>query len=85
MHLAMAAPAKALQVRRVQRLAALRYLSLVVHQLSSRHPALSLALLTERMACSVPVPHSSPLGRSVESMPGRTGGVVSSLVVLVSL
>ena len=55
-----------------------------MHQLSSRHPSLSLALLTERMACSVPVPHSSPLGGSIEPMSGRTGSVVPSLVGLMS-
>ncbi len=85
MYPVMAAPAKALKIIGVKRSTTLCYLHLVVHVVSSGHSALSLALLTERMACSVPVPHSSPLGGSVESMPGRTGGVVSALVVLVSL
>jgi len=79
MHLTMAAPAKTLKILNVQWRTTLRYLHLVMHMVSSRHPSLSLALLAERMACSVPVPHSSPLWGGVELMPGRPGGVIALL------
>jgi len=50
-----------------------------MHQLGSRDPALSLALLTERMSGSVPIPKPPPLRGGVKPMPGRPGGVVALL------